>query len=156
MSRSNLRAHVILIAFAFLCYCMGESYAWKLDQRCRQTNNFESKRWLQKTSVLVIAVNFLTSNPSLAVDSTPSSSSGKTIIYKSGRNPVLPNPKEPKEGSKKDTNFLRALSNCKSNCQAPSEGLANRDCIQDCQDQCCTTYEQCSFKIKISSAGNSI
>jgi hypothetical protein len=28
------------------------------------------------------------------------------------------------------------------------EGNARLDCQQDCQDQCCNSYEQCSFKVK--------
>ena len=28
------------------------------------------------------------------------------------------------------------------------EGVARLDCQQDCQDQCCNSYEQCSFKVK--------
>jgi hypothetical protein len=59
------------------------------------------------------------------------------LIYKSGKNPLPPNPPDSKEGTKKDTTFLRCMSNCKSNCQKPGEGLAKLDCLQDCQDQCC-------------------
>ena len=43
---------------------------------------------------------------------------------------------------------MRCLSNCKSECQKPKDGLAALDCNQDCQDQCCESYEQCSFKIR--------
>ena len=81
--------------------------------------------------------------------------SGSGLVYKSGKNPVQQDPNDPKVGSKKDTSFLRCMSNCKAKCQLPSEGLAKSDCVVDCQDQCCATYEQCSFKYK-SSTGNSI
>ena len=70
------------------------------------------------------------------------------VVYKSGKNPVLVDPGNPKVGSKKDSSFLRALSSCKQDCQKPGEGMAKLDCLQDCQDQCCTTYEQCTFKVK--------
>jgi len=80
------------------------------------------------------------------------------IYYKSGKAPVSMDLKEKnsntkgasdsKAGTKKDSNFLRCMSNCKSDCQAPSSGLAKVDCFQDCQDQCCNSYEQCSFKSK--------
>lgn len=76
-------------------------------------------------------------------------------IWKSGKNPRPVNPSDPKVGSKKDSSFLKCLSSCKQDCQKPSAGLAKGDCVQDCQDQCCTTYEQCSFKIK-SNTGNEI
>ena len=78
------------------------------------------------------------------------------VIYKSGKNPIPVDANDPTVGSKKDINFLRCMSNCKSKCQLPGEGLAKADCVQDCQDQCCDSYEQCSFKIKTSTIGNSI
>lgn len=79
------------------------------------------------------------------------------LIYRSGKNPDASSNinKDSKVGTKKDINFLRCMSNCKSQCQLPGEGLVKTDCVQDCQDQCCDSYEQCSFKIKINT-GNSI
>lgn len=79
------------------------------------------------------------------------------IIYRSGKTPVgtVKSSSDPKAGTKKETSFLKSMSNCKTDCQQPGEGLAKNDCVQDCQDQCCNSYEQCSFKIK-STAGNSI
>lgn len=77
------------------------------------------------------------------------------LVYRSGKNPNANQKKDSKEGTKKDIGFLRCMSQCKSDCQLPGEGLAKTDCVQDCQDQCCNSYEQCSFKIKINS-GNSI
>jgi hypothetical protein len=74
-------------------------------------------------------------------------------IFKSGKNPNQA--PDSKVGTRKDTKFLRCMSDCKSKCQLPGAGLAKTDCVQDCQDQCCESYEQCSFKIKINS-GNSI
>lgn len=76
-------------------------------------------------------------------------------IYKSGKNPDGVSSKESTVGTKKDTSFLRCMSNCKTQCQLPGEGLVKSDCVQDCQDQCCNSYEQCSFKIKINT-GNAI
>jgi len=76
-------------------------------------------------------------------------------IYKSGKNPDGVSSKESTAGTKKDTSFLRCMSNCKTQCQLPGEGLVKSDCVQDCQDQCCNSYEQCSFKIKINT-GNAI
>ena len=76
------------------------------------------------------------------------------VIYKSGKTPEqLKNKnKDDKSGTKKDMKFLRCLSNCKTECQKPSDGLANLDCNQDCQDQCCESYEQCSFKVRTRSS----
>ena len=72
------------------------------------------------------------------------------VIYKSGKTPekFKNKNKDDKTGTKKESKFLRCLSNCKSECQKPKDGLAALDCNQDCQDQCCESYEQCSFKIR--------
>ena len=72
------------------------------------------------------------------------------VIYKSGKTPEKFKNKDPndKKGTRKEGAFLRCLSNCKSDCQKPRDGLAPLDCNQDCQDQCCESYEQCSFKIR--------
>lgn len=73
------------------------------------------------------------------------------VIYRSGKAPEgLP---VAKTDSKKDYGFLRCMSNCKAQCLKPSEGLAKLDCAQDCQDQCCNSYEQCSFKITTNIGG---
>lgn len=76
-------------------------------------------------------------------------------IYKSGKTPIVPDQK-PKDkndtsGTRKDTSFLRSISNCKSQCETVvgSDGYARskEECLSDCQDICCTTYEQCTFGI---------
>lgn len=73
-----------------------------------------------------------------------------SVIYKSGKTPEKFKNKDPndKKGTRKEGAFLRCLSNCKTDCQKPRDGLAALDCNQDCQDQCCESYEQCSFKIR--------
>jgi len=85
------------------------------------------------------------------------------LIYKSGKTPFVEGSDKSQQqgndmsgpGGRKEISFLRCISNCKTKCQQPGEGLAKNDCVQDCQDQCCTSYEQCSFRIK-STAGNAI
>ena len=84
----------------------------------------------------------------------------KPMIFKSGKTPYVEGQNREKDskdttGTKKDITFLRCMSNCKTRCQQPSEGPAKIDCVQDCQDQCCFTYEQCSFKVK-TNIGNTI
>lgn len=80
-------------------------------------------------------------------------------IYKSGKAPLIAGGKktasDSKVGTRKDTGFLKKMSNCKSDCQTPRAGTARSDCVQDCQDQVCETYEQCTFKIRQSN-GNDI
>ena len=84
----------------------------------------------------------------------------RIYTYKSGKTPYIDGEQSKDKdkntvGSRKETSFLRAMSDCKTKCQQPGEGLAKNDCVQDCQDQVCNSYEQCSFKIK-STAGNAI
>ena len=76
-------------------------------------------------------------------------------IWLTGKAPKVPGQK-PRDkgdytGTKKDPKFLRSISDCKSQCEnTPSpDGLARskEDCLSDCQDICCTTYEQCTFAI---------
>jgi hypothetical protein len=106
-----------------------------------------------KWATAVLVTSLLTFGSS---DMTVAAETKKPLLtYKSGKSPTAANPNNPKEGTKKEPSFLRCVSNCKSDCQKPGEGLAKNDCVSDCQDQCCSSYEQCSFKIK-SSAGNSI
>jgi hypothetical protein len=110
----------------------------------------KSAQTIAIASLLSLGVLFDGQVPVMAVDKGVA-----PLIYKSGKSPVPNKDPNDKTGTKKDINFLRCISNCKSRCQLPTEGLAKTDCIQDCQDQCCTTYEQCSFKIK-TNTGNSI
>ena len=55
-----------------------------------------------------------------------------------------------KSGTKKDIGYLRCLSNCKADCESPQGGVARDrgECLQDCQDECCKTYEQCTYTIR--------
>jgi len=83
------------------------------------------------------------------------SSTTEPTIWVSGKAPKVPGAK-PKDksdtaGTKKDPSFLRSISDCRSGCEsAPgADGYARskEDCLSDCQDICCKTYEQCTFNI---------
>ena len=107
---------------------------------------FKLLRWGARAAGAVGAATLIGSAHPLLVGAA--TEGAKPLYYKSGKNPVPLDPNNPKVGSKKDSSFLRALSSCKQDCQRPGEGMAKQDCLQDCQDQCCTTYEQCTFKVK--------
>lgn len=107
---------------------------------------------VNKHALIAVSISALLmlASPQLSHAGPPESNViGGPIIYKSGKNPFPPASKDSTAGTKKDINFLRCMSNCKSQCQLPGEGLVKTDCVQDCQDQCCDSYEQCSYKIKI-------
>mmetsp|Transcript_11610 Transcript_11610/g.17637 ORF Transcript_11610/g.17637 Transcript_11610/m.17637 type:complete len:154 (+) Transcript_11610:83-544(+) len=97
-------------------------------------------------SAVVVATSGTTA--AIAADKEPT-------IWKSGKTPIVPGQK-PKDkndtsGTRKDSSFLRSISNCKSQCETStgSDGFARskEECLSDCQDICCTTYEQCTFGI---------
>jgi hypothetical protein len=76
-------------------------------------------------------------------------------LWITGKAPKIPGQK-PKDkndvsGTRKDPNFLRSLSDCKGQCERTptSDGYAKskEDCLSECQDICCSTYEQCTFGI---------
>ena len=79
----------------------------------------------------------------------------KRTTYLTGKEPKVPGQK-PREkndvsGTKKDPKFLRSISDCKSQCENSTgkDGYARtkEECLSDCQDICCTTYQQCTFPI---------
>lgn len=123
--------------------CLSNYYGLKI--------NFNQLLVSRKVASICLPLLLITSIDAKITAALPADN-GQPLIYRSGKNPI-PNANGSKDGTKKDSNFLRCLSNCKSRCQAPSDGLAKVDCVQDCQDQCCNSYEQCSFKIKQSSNG---
>jgi hypothetical protein len=75
--------------------------------------------------------------------------------YISGKPPQVPGQtpqdKSNLKGTRKDPDFLRSIADCRSQCQnTPGpDGLskAKEDCLSECQDICCRTYEQCTFNI---------
>lgn len=49
--------------------------------------------------------------------------------------------------SKRDGKFLRCMADCRADCTKPgSRYVSYADCPQDCLDQCCYTYQQCTIK----------
>ena len=141
---------VLLIAIVLhSVVAFGPLYNRNLSPKTSQTHLQKASKWASAVIVTSL-LSFGLMDTAIAADSKQ-----PLLVYKSGKSPTGPNKNDPKLGSKKEPSFLRCVSNCKSDCQKPGEGLAKNDCVADCQDQCCSSYEQCSFKIK-SSAGNSI
>ncbi len=68
--------------------------------------------------------------------------SGKSIKEKGDKD---------RTGTKKDIKYLRCLSNCTSDCKKPGASIDtsdNQSCLEQCQDQCCETYEQCTYQLQ--------
>mmetsp|Transcript_11778 Transcript_11778/g.21773 ORF Transcript_11778/g.21773 Transcript_11778/m.21773 type:complete len:170 (-) Transcript_11778:154-663(-) len=111
------------------------------------------REWTKKVMSSLVATSSVailgSSKPELAL-----AADGDTI-YKTGKAPIVPGQK-PKDkgdvkGTKKDPSFLRSISDCKVKCESSPgpDGLAKtaQECLAECQDICCTTYEQCTFAI---------
>ncbi|CAN0159085.1 unnamed protein product [Pylaiella littoralis] len=60
-----------------------------------------------------------------------------------------PKGSDDKTGTRKESKYLRCLSNCLADCQKPTYGPEKdrEECLQICQDECCTSYEQCTYTV---------
>eukprot|EP00903_Cladosiphon_okamuranus_P008372 g8050.t1 len=60
-----------------------------------------------------------------------------------------PKGSDDKTGTRKESKYLRCLSNCLADCQKPTYGPEKdrEECLQTCQDECCTSYEQCTYAV---------
>ena len=71
--------------------------------------------------------------------------------YVSGKNPDGPREKGDTKGTKKDGSYLQCLAGCAARCEkASSQGrrqLTRGECLNLCRDECCATYEQCTYTI---------
>ena len=103
---------------------------------------------------LALGVTITTAAAATAQKAAAASDGGPTI-WLTGKAPRVPGQKPQDKsdtrGTRKDPSFLRSISDCKSQCeQSTGPGTLPRtkeECLQDCQDICCTTYEQCTFAI---------
>ena len=77
-------------------------------------------------------------------------------VWRTGKPPEAPGQTKPRDkgdtkGTRRDAGFLRSIADCKAQCERSSgaDGLARskEDCLSECQDVCCETYEQCTFAI---------
>lgn len=135
--------------------CITHLHATNSDD---MSNSISSRRdAFQKIAITSFAA-FGFGLPSLQQDGNDTAYAAEekgATIWKSGKEPIVPG-KKPRDkndtkGTRKDGEFLRSISNCKSQCETSygSDGLARskEECLSDCQDICCQTYEQCTFGI---------
>jgi len=105
--------------------------------------------------VLLVVAGTALGSAGAALAATDDAPGQEATVWLTGKAPRVPGQK-PRDkndvrGTRRDPNFLRSVSDCKNQCQntAGPDGLARtkEECLSDCQDICCTTYEQCTFAI---------
>ena len=72
-------------------------------------------------------------------------------VWISGKSdPIRPTSKEDTKGTKKDGRYISCLNDCVPRKQGPPglNQLERADCLDSCQQECCMTYEQCTYTIR--------
>ena len=85
-------------------------------------------------------------SPSAAV-----AADGKANVWISGKSdPIRKTSKDKPDGTKKDNKYLGCLNDCVPRKQGPPgpSQLERADCLDACQQECCSTYEQCTYTIR--------
>ena len=144
-----------LLLLFIACLCGAHSFAPTslpkrgpcTELRASQGDGLDSRRQIFSKLGAFVAVGLASAvvDPATAADEASSST-----IWLTGKAPKVPDqkPRDPKDtkGTRRDPSFLRSLSDCKAQCEnfGGPEGFARtkEDCLSDCQDICCTTYEQ--------------
>ena len=71
--------------------------------------------------------------------------------WMSGRSdPIRKTSKDKSDGTKKDPKYLSCLNDCIPRCLGPpgSEQKDRLECLEQCQDDCCFTYQQCTYRVR--------
>jgi hypothetical protein len=128
-------------------------------QLCALSNGGELENVMNRRNLLGAALGLASSmsitsllggGPAVAV-----AGAEELTVYKTGKAPKVPGEKpqskDDTKGTRKDPSFLRSIAGCKSACLTTPDGAglakSQSDCLSECQDICCTTYEQCTFAI---------
>ena len=107
----------------------------------RASSALESRRALLQAA--------LASSPFLFPTMARAESSGPKWI--SGKSdPIRPTSKDKPDGTRKDYKYLSCLNDCVPRKQGPPgpNQKERADCLDDCQVECCETYEQCTYTIR--------
>jgi hypothetical protein len=75
----------------------------------------------------------------------PKSADETPKVWLSGKSdPLRPTSKDKPDGTRKDPKYLSCLNDCVPRCQGSSGSKDRSDCFDECQDECCFTYQQCT------------
>ena len=98
---------------------INNDYSINNKNRNSNSNHNDNKMVKKSLSSMIISLSLL-SFPLLNSPSYAAVDKSNTLtIYKSGKSPKQEDANDPKKGTKKETSFLRCLSNCKADCQKP-------------------------------------
>jgi hypothetical protein len=112
---------------------------------------YKTRRRFLNSSALIVCFFGIATAPTIAA-----TTDGPATVYISGKQPQVPGAKPPDKsnfkGTRKDPDFLRSIADCRNQCQNSASGpnglaKSKEDCLSECQDICCRTYEQCTFNI---------
>ena len=82
----------------------------------------------------------------------PGRASAEDVRWVSGRSDPLRKTNKDKspDGTKKDGKYLSCLNDCVPRCLGPPGSVAKErsDCLLECQQECCFTYEMCTYTIR--------
>jgi hypothetical protein len=134
-----------------------EFHALRANEEGLRRDRYNHRRMFLLLASVIPAALTIGSAPSraLAADGKAQQDPSAATVWLSGKPPRIPGSK-PKDkndvsGTRKDPSFLRSIADCKNQCEnvAGPDGLSKskEECLSECQDICCTTYEQCTFAI---------
>mmetsp|Transcript_30199 Transcript_30199/g.50001 ORF Transcript_30199/g.50001 Transcript_30199/m.50001 type:complete len:143 (-) Transcript_30199:519-947(-) len=102
-----------------------------------------------RRDVLAAAVAFASSPLRRAMAADTSSEAPRWISGKS--DPIRKTSKDKPSGTKKDPKYLTCLNDCVPRVQGPPTSGNQKDrldCLEECQQECCFTYQQCTYKVR--------
>ena len=106
----------------------------------------EGSNYLPKPTEQLFLTAAAIVSPSAAV-----AADGKANVWISGKSdPIRKTSKDKPDGTKKDNKYLGCLNDCVPRKQGPPgpSQLERADCLDACQQECCSTYEQCTYTIR--------
>ena len=81
----------------------------------------------------------------------PFAASAEGNVWISGKSdPIRKTSKDKPDGTRKDGKYLSCLNDCIPRKQGPPgpQQKERADCLDQCQLECCVTYEQCTYTIR--------
>lgn len=112
------------------------------------------RMYVGSTSPRVPAIHELTADPHhhYTPSQAPAAGAGGAAgarLWVSGKS-AQPKGSKDRTGTKRDSSYLRCLSDCTTDCRKPGQGLSKEgnECLELCQAYCCQTYEQCTYLLQ--------